>query len=286
MGCPCEIIIEGASPALAAAVANSAQLEVDRLDRKYSHYREDSLLGIWAAAAGSERVFELDAETIGLLSFAATLHQQSDGAFDVTAGPITRLWDARSGRVPDPQQIDAARRCVGWQRLIYQPPHLRLPVAGMRLDLGGIVKEYAADRAAASCRAAGVAHGLVDLGGDLCVIGAHPDGSPWRAGIKNPQSTTDAVAEIELPAGGLATSGDYERALVVDGKRYSHIVDARSGWPVSSYASVSAVAPSCLVAGAATTLAMLLGVAAGERYLRELGLPYLCVLTSGALLRG
>ena len=158
---------------------------------------------------------------------------------------------------------------------------LQLTTPGMRLDLGGIVKEYAADRCAQRCRDAGIDSGVVDLGGDLALIGPHDDGTPWIVGIKAPRAPGRASARIELPRGGLATSGDYERALIVDGQRYSHIVDARNGAPVQGFASVSVVAESCLIAGAAATLAMLFGVERGGAYLRELGLPHLCIEQDG-----
>ena len=151
----------------------------------------------------------------------------------------------------------------------------------MRLDLGGVVKEYAADRAAQVCRDVGIVHGIVDLGGDLAVVGPHPDHSPWLAGIKAPRDTGRAFAQIELHGGGLATSGDYERAVIVDGRRYSHIVDPASGYPVESFASISVVADSCLVAGAASTLGMLLGLRAGYDWLQNLGLPFLCIDAEG-----
>ena len=142
----------------------------------------------------------------------------------------------------------------------------------MHLDFGGLVKEYAADRCAELCRDIGVRSGVVDLGGDLALIGPHANGEPWIVGIKAPRAEGKAAASIALPRGGLATSGDYERALIIDGKRYSHIVDPRTGWPIESFASVSVVADSCLVAGSASTLAMLLGVERGGAWLRELGL--------------
>jgi thiamine biosynthesis lipoprotein len=151
----------------------------------------------------------------------------------------------------------------------------------MRLDLGGVVKEYAADRAARLCREIGVDHGVVDLGGDLAVVGAHADGSPWLAGIKSPRRPDVAIAQIELPSGGLATSGDYERVMIVDGRRYSHIVDPVSGYPVESFSSISVVADSCLVAGAASTLGMLLGIEGGYAWLQGLGLPFLCIDANG-----
>ena len=280
MGCPCSLQLEAADEATAARAAAHARAEVARLDDKYSHYREDNWLARICASAGGQGI-EVDDETANLLDFAATLHAQSAGRFDITAGRLTRLWDLQHGALPAPREIDAALALVGWQRVEWQRPQLRLPLRGMRLDLGGIVKEYAADRAAQQCRDAGVEHGVVDLGGDLALIGPHADGSPWLAGIKAPRDPDRACATIELSRGGLATSGDYERALVIDGRRYSHIVDPRSGWPVAGFASVSVIADACLVAGAAATLAMLLGVEDGAAYLEELALPYLCIDQDG-----
>ena len=281
MGCPCEIQIEADSQRRAIIAADRAQAEVARLDEKYSHYRNDNWLARVCASAGSGSSIEVDEETANLLDFADALHRQSAGRFDITAGALTRLWDLQSDHVPTQAEIDAARACVGWQRIEWKRPQLSLPIAGMRIDLGGVVKEYAADRAVAICRHADVAHGMVDLGGDLAVIGAHADGSAWRTGVKSPRNPQKVYASIDLARGGLATSGDYERVLIVDGQRYSHIVDPLSGWPVQGFASVSVIADSCLVAGAASTLAMLLGTERGAEYLRELGLPWLCIDSGG-----
>jgi FAD:protein FMN transferase len=282
MGCPCELRLEAGDQRAVKKAAAAARAEVERLDRKYSHYRNDSLVADIGASADAGVGIELDEETCDLLDFSTTLHQQSQGRFDISAGGLTRLWDAQMGIVPGPAQVQAMRERCGWQHVSWQRPHLRLGVAGMRLDLGGVVKEYAADRAAQTCREAGVGNGVVDLGGDLAVIGAHVDGQPWLAGIKTPSQTDQVFARIPLASGGLATSGDYERVTIVDGRRYSHIIDARSGYPVESFASVSVVAPTCLVAGAASTLGMLLGPQAGYTWLRELGLPFLCIDAHGA----
>jgi thiamine biosynthesis lipoprotein len=146
----------------------------------------------------------------------------------------------------------------------------------MQLDFGGFVKEYAADRVAQQLRDAGFTNGLVDLGGDLAVVGPHPDGSPWRVGIRDPHAPGRALGAIALARGGIATSGDYERGMLVDGRRYGHILDPRSGWPVEGLVSVSVVADQCLVAGTAATVAMLRGHG-GKRWLRELGLPFAAV---------
>jgi len=281
MGCPCEIQIEADDLSIAHVAANKARAEVARLDGKYSHYRADNWLARLCATAGSGRSVELDEEAANLIDFAATLHAQSAGRFDITAGALTKLWDLQSGRVPSQKDIDAARARTGWHRVTWKRPHLELPIAGMRIDFGGVVKEYAADRAAAICRQHGIAHGVVDLGGDLAVIGPHADGSAWLAGIKSPRRPGQVFASIELDGGGLATSGDYERVMIVDGRRYSHIVDPVAGRPVDSFASVSVLADHCLVAGAAATLAMLLGVGEGKAYLAELGLPYLVIDADG-----
>jgi thiamine biosynthesis lipoprotein len=156
-----------------------------------------------------------------------------------------------------------------------------LPLAGMQLDFGGFVKEYAADRVAALCRELGLRHGLVDLGGDLAAIGPHPDGSPWRVGIRHPRAPAGAIASIAFSAGGIATSGDYERCMVVDGKRYAHVLDPKTGWPVSGLASVTVAASHCLIAGTASTIAMLKGAQGGPAWLDRLGLPNLRVDADG-----
>jgi len=279
MGCPCALHVEADAHSARRALATTRS-ECERLDTKYSHYRDDSFIAQIAARAGAQ--VAVDEETANLLDFAAMLYTQSDGLFDITAAPLTRLWDAQHGRVPKPQEIAQTLRVVGWHRIDWQRPRLQLQ-PGMHLDLGGIVKEYAADCCAQLCRESGIDSGVVDLGGDLALIGPHRDGSPWVVGIKAPRAPGRASARIALPRGGLATSGDYERALIVDGRRYSHIVDPRSGEPVQSFASVSVVADSCLIAGAAATLAMLFGVVRGGTYLRELGLPHLCIADSGEI---
>jgi thiamine biosynthesis lipoprotein len=289
MGCPCEITLEHADDEqVARRAAVAARAEVERLDAKYSHYRNDNLLAEIITAAADAGGATVDDETADLLDFSAALHAQSGGRFDITAGVLTKLWDLQAGRVPADAEVAGALTRTGWQRVRWNRPQLYFSTPGMRLDFGGVVKEYAADRAAQCCRDNGVAHGVVDLGGDLAVVGAHADGSAWRAGIKAPRAhvahePVHAFASIELVHGGLATSGDYERAMIVDGRRYSHIIDPRSGQPVASFASVSVLGESCLVAGAASTIGMLLGPREGYAWLQQLGLPFLCVSADGAV---
>jgi thiamine biosynthesis lipoprotein len=154
----------------------------------------------------------------------------------------------------------------------------------MELDFGGFVKEYAADRVAELCRERGLASGLIDLGGDLAVVGPHPDGSPWLVGIRNPRRHESALARVALSNGGLASSGDYERFMIVDGERYSHILDPRSGWSFrGGPAGVSVVADHCLIAGVTSTIAMLHEQERALDFLERVGLPHLVVDPSGRI---
>jgi thiamine biosynthesis lipoprotein len=279
MGGPCELQVYAGTEPVAAFAQGEA--EVRRLERKYSRYRDDSVATTVNRSAGAAAGIEVDDETAGLLDFAQTAWEQSEGLFDITSGALRRAWDFKAARVPTQAQLDAALAHVGWQRLRWQRPRLQLG-AGMELDFGGVVKEYAADGAARVLREAGVRHGLVELGGDIAIVGPHPDGTPWQVGVRNPRAPDAAIASIALPAGGIASSGDYERFFEAGGRRYCHILDARTGWPVEGLASVSVVAEQCLVAGAASTIAMLKGAVEGPRWLESLGLACFCVATDGS----
>ncbi len=283
MGSPCEVQLYRADGVDTDAVAHAAIAEVERLEQKYSRYRDDSLASRINRSAGDPAGVEVDTETAGLLDFAATAHSESDGLFDVTSGVLRRAWNRDAKRVPAPDEIDALCERVGWHRVRWERPRIALPVAGMEVDFGGYVKEYAADRAAALCRQRGVRHGVVDLGGDLSLVGPHPDGAPWRVGIRDPFRPDAAIAGVTLRAGAIASSGDYERCVRLDGKRYGHILDPRSGWPVEGLTHVSVVARHCLVAGLASTVAMLKGEAAGIGWLETLELSHLWVARDGTM---
>ncbi len=285
MGGPAEIQLYARSGLDPTCVAARAEAEVRRLEQKYSRYRDDSEATRINRSAGDPRGVEVDAETAHLLDYAATCWQQSEGLFDVTSGVLRRAWDFKSGRVPGQAEIDAVLPQVGWRRVRWQRPRLVLPVAGMEIDFGGYVKEYAADRAAELCRRLGARHGLVDLAGDLSLVGAHPDGAPWNVGVRDPGRRGEALASVRLDRGAIASSGDYERCLVAsDGRRYGHILDPRTGWPVESgFAHVSVVASHCLIAGTASTVAMLKGARDGASWLEALGLPHVCVTPEGLM---
>lgn len=275
MGSPCELHLYGETREFCDALTELAVAEVRRLERKYSRYRDDSVTSAINRSAGDPAGIAVDLETARLLDYAATAFASSDGLFDPTSGVLRRVWNLKSGRVPEARELAAVLPLVGWPRVRWASPLLVLPHAGMELDFGGFVKEYAADCVAELCRARGARHGMVDLGGDLAAIGPHPDGEPWVVGIRDPRSPQGAMASVRLRSGGIATSGDYERCMIVGGVRYTHVLDPRTGWPVTGLRSVSVVADRCLIAGTATTIAMLKGARDGALWLDELGLPNL-----------
>ena len=273
MACPCEVLIEDAASQLAREVVDTVAAEAWRIERKFSRYRTDSAVHRINEIAGSETV--VDEESANLLDFAATLTRLSEGAFDITSGVLRKAWTFDgSDRVPSQPQIDALLKSVGWHRVEWRRPLLKLQ-AGMQIDLGGIGKEYAVDAAAGLAET--IAPGLsclVNFGGDVAVRNARHDGKPWRVGIESSARVGAAERVVQLSRGALATSGDSRRFVFRDGHRYSHILDARTGWPVRNAPhSITVAADTCTQAGTLTTLAMLQGDNA-ESMLRASGLQY------------
>jgi len=268
--------------ALADAAANAAIAEVKRIEAKYSRYLDDSVVSRINAAAGGAPV-RVDEETLGLLMFADACFRQSEGLFDATSGVLRRAWNFKEPHVPAQAELDALLPLVGWDAVEISNAHVRLPRAGMQLDFGGFGKEYAVDRAARVMRDRGMESAMVNLAGDLAILGPQPGGAPWRVGIKHPRHDDKLLATVPVTSGALATSGDYERFIEVDGVRHCHILDPRTGRSARGLQSVTVHGPSCLVAGSASTIAMLKGRDAGLAWLQELGLAHLAVTDDGTV---
>ena len=275
------------APSLAAAqrAAAAAIADVLRIEAKYSRYRDDSLTSRINRGAGGAPV-AIDAETAALLRYADDCHRLSDGKFDVTSGVLRRAWDFRAHppRVPDAVTLAPLCALIGWDEVTWDADAIRLPRAGMEIDFGGIGKEYAADRMATICRDHRIESGLVNLGGDIRAIGAQESGAPWRIGIRHPRAPDEAIAVLDVVDAAVATSGDYERCIEVDGVRYSHLLDPATGRPVAHWQSVSVVAPLCVVAGSLATIAMLLEARALP-FLAAQGAAYLAVDAHGGVHR-
>lgn len=275
MASDCEVRLAAASQDAAVQLAQVAIDEVRRIEAAYSRYRPETIVSRINANAGGDWV-DVDAETEALLDYAATLHAASGGLFDITSGVLRRAWDFRAARVPQQEQLAPLLALIGWDKVERAPGRVRLALVGMELDFGGFGKEYAADRAAALLAAHGVKHGYVNLGGDLHVIGPQPDGTPWQIGIQDPRNAQQLCASIPVQSGALATSGDYERYFECDGRRYCHVLDPHSGYPVSHWRSVSVLAPLAVAAGSYATIAML-RQQEGLAFLEESGLAFLAI---------
>lgn len=280
MGGTCEIRLAAEDEATASAIAKEAISEVNRIERKYSRYRPDSIISQINTAAGSGRMIECDAETSWLLDYANKLYQTSRGLFDITSGILRQAWNFKEPRVPTDDELEKLTRLIGWQKVQRDNSRVYLPEPQMEIDFGGFGKEYAADRAAAVLKAKGVSHGYANLGGDISVVGPRSDGQPWLIGIQDPRRKGQIVATIPLRSGGLATSGDYEKYFVLDGRHYCHILNPRSGQPVSFWRSVTVITPMALVAGSCSTIAMLSESEALD-FLASTGFQYLAIDRQG-----
>ena len=273
LGGPCEILIDGGEYDQALAAGEAAASVAWRIERKFSRYRDDSVVSAINRAAGTDT--EVDGETARLLDFAATIHGLSDGRFDITSGALRRVWtfDGKS-RVPSQAEIDAVLPLVGWHRVRWRSPLLTL-APQMEIDFGGIGKEYAVDQALDAARKCASAAVLVNFGGDLAVTDPRRAGRPWRVGIEAARGRALGAATLtDLSRGALATSGGTHRYIEVDGKRLSHILDPITGRPVADApATVTVAAPTCSQAGMLTTLAMLRGAQA-EDFLRDEAVPH------------
>lgn len=279
MGSPCEFQLYAQSKAHANEAIHAAHDEVRRLESKYSRYLDDSVTTSINSGAGSSSAVQVDEETAKLLDYAAVAHEQSDGLFDITSGILRKAWNFREPRLPEQSLIDALLPYVGWSKVEWCNSKIYLPHEEMEIDFGGYVKEYAVDTVAGVLYEHEIRHGVVDLGGDLKVVGPHPDGNAWKVGIRHPRSPENAIATVSLSEGAIASSGDYERFIEVEGKRYAHVLDPRTGWPVSGLAGVSVLSQQCLLAGTSTTIAILKGMEAGLAWLDALQIPYLAIDT-------
>ena len=273
MGSFCDIQLLEPSRIEARAKVRKMLGEVNRLEQKYSRYNPASFLSEINAMAGNSLGIKLDAETLSLFNHALSCYEQSDGLFDITAGVLRRVWDFSSGKVPSEAEIDRLLPHIGFHKLNINKPRLVMP-AGMEIDFGGIVKEYAADSVARLGRSLGIECGLVNLGGDFAVIGPLPVDRPWPIGIIHPEGDRKLMARLMLKQGGLASSGDYERCFVHQGKRYSHILNPRTGWPCDGLRAVSVSADTCTVAGSIASIAMLKPEQQGIAFLEELGVDH------------
>jgi thiamine biosynthesis lipoprotein len=274
MASPCEVHLAGADRSTAERVLELVAAEAARIEEKFSRYLTGNVVHEINTAEG--RPVVVDDETGRLLDYADRLFELSEGRFDITSGVLRKVWKFDGGdAVPTRVAVEAVLANVGWRRAQWRAPELTLR-PGMQIDFGGVGKEYAVDRAAAL--AAPVwSNCLINFGGDLLAPGPGIGGRAWRVGIEALANPSVAAKEIDLERGALATSGDARRFLLKNGKRYSHVLDPTTGWPVENAPrSVTVAAPTCTQAGMLATLALLRGAEA-ESFLKAQGVRYWCL---------
>jgi thiamine biosynthesis lipoprotein len=266
MGAPWTITVHAASRAVGAEAIAAAFGEIERLERILSDYELTSELSRLSAAAPNHEPVAVGADLWQVLVAAEAFRERTAGAFDISIGPLTSLWrqTRKSGRLPRPDKLAAAREAVGagTVELIPDVNSVRLTKPGTRLDPGGIGMGYAADRAAAILAARGIDSAMIDASGDVLVAAAPPGAAGWRVAVAplRPGGTGETLV---LAHAAVTTSGDAYQAVEIDGVRYSHIVDPRTGLGVTGQTTVTVIAPDATTADALATAASVLGPTAG-----------------------
>jgi len=268
MANPCQVLVDTDNAAEAGRLLAIAEREARRIEQKFSRYRRDNIVHRINHSAG--RPVEVDEETALLINYAAICYAISDGMFDITSGVLRRVWTFDgSSRVPPRGAVHRCLQLVGWQRVTWNNPTLTLP-AGMEIDLGGIGKEYAVDRAAALIRQRTERSFVVNFGGDLYVSGVRRGDRTWGVGVDDPDwKRKAALYRLDVSAGGIATSGNARRYVRWRGKRLGHILNPKTGWPIAGAPrSITVFGQTCMEAGTLSTLAYLRGAGA-RAYLKE-----------------
>lgn len=270
-----EMVLLGRSAPSLRAAGEEAIAEIHRLETALSLYRSDSQIAALNREAAREPV-RVTPEVFHLIRHALELSHATGGAFDITVAPLLRVWGLMSGggRKPAPEEIEAARRCVGARQVLLDPERCRIAFArpGVMLDLGSLGKGYALDRAADILREAGVHQALLHGGTSTAIgLGADPEGNPWKVAITPPPSLPESgsgerpeidpapIAVVTLADESLSVSAVWGKGFVADGQYYGHVLDPRRGEPVRGFLLSAVVLPSAMESDALSTALLVRG---------------------------
>jgi len=275
------ITVEADSKEKAEASIDAAFDEIHRLEELLSFWTENSEIAAIYHNAGAAPV-KVSPETLEVVEWAVYISEKTDGAFDPTVGPVMRLWDFRKEKAPSENEIKEKLGLVGWENIEVdeQNSTVFLRTEGMSFDTGGIAKGYAVDRAVDVLRQRGITSGLVAIAGDIRGFGP----KTWRIGIRDPRPESggeDIMAVVQLRDRAISTSGDYERFFEMDGKRYHHILDPKTGLPAMGTWSVSVIADRAVLTDGFSTGIFVLGPEKGLSLLDELGMDGVVVAEGG-----
>jgi len=273
MACTYSIVIYGDDDQPLRQTVDAAFDEVDRIDRLMSHYKPDSPLSRLNRDAAKKPI-KAEPELFDFLAECLRYSRASDGAFDITVGPLMKAWGffRGEGRMPSQQELSAARRCVGYQHVILnaQERTVFFDRAGVELDLGGIAKGYAVDRAVAVLKQRGIKNALVSAGGSTIYgLGAPPKEIGWEVKLQDPVAPYQTALTVRLKDQALSVSGSYEKFFEMGGRRYSHIMDPRTGRPVEGILSVAVVTDTGTAGDALDNVFYVQGIKWSRRSLRK-----------------
>jgi thiamine biosynthesis lipoprotein len=274
MGTVARIMAVAQDQAQANEAINAAFEKIYEIDHLMSDYDPNSQLSLVNRQAFEQPV-PVDAELFEVLTAAKLYSCMSGGAFDVTVGPEVQLWRKakEDGIAPTPEALAKAKEAVGYDNLILdnQKQTVKFAKEGMCLDLGGIAKGYAIDKAIEILQAAGVKGAMVDIGGDLRCFGTPADGKPhWLIGLQDPQKEGNILMKLNMDNRAVATSGDYRRFVVIDEKKHSHIVNPTTADSALDLSSVSIIAPTAMAADALATAVTVMGDEKGRELIEKI----------------
>jgi FAD:protein FMN transferase len=271
MGTSVEITVSHPAAKQADQAMEAAFQEVERVDFLMSNYRPESEVSRITRSAGKQEV-RVSAETLAVIERALFFSRLSGGAFDITIGPVFRLWNLREGKIPEQVLVQENLKRVDYRKIRVDSAHSSVFLAEprMEIDLGAIAKGYAVDRACESLQRKGIENFLVNAGGDLKVRGEKEPGLPWVVGIRHPRLAPEFIAKLRPRNAAVATSGDYEKFFLKEGERYHHILNPLTGKPARECQAVTIMAPSAMDADALATAVFVLGPAKGLSLLAKI----------------
>ncbi len=266
-----EIVAYGESRARLAEAAEAAFEEIERLDNQMSNYSETSDL-TYLNRNAAHREVTCEKELFDLLKFSLNCSRATDGAFDITVGPLMKAWGffKGQGRVPEPKELTSVMARVGYQHVkLNDAKHsVRFDREGVELDLGGIAKGYAVDKAAEILREGGVRSALITAGtSSICAIGTPPDQAAWKVEVSDPTNRSRQMATLELKDQSISTSGCHEKSFEIGEKTYCHIMNPRTGYPVEGLLSATLITPRGVDAEVFSKALMVLGLEKAQAFL-------------------
>lgn len=273
MGCNFDITVVAANKLEADTYIDLAVNEIGRIEQLISSWKSTSQTSEVNRNAGIQPI-KVDKELYDLIKRSISISELTDGAFDISYAAIDRIWkfDGKASVVPNEKKLSTSVKHIGYQKIILddEAQTIYLKEKGMKIGFGAIGKGYAADKAKALLLSKGVSGGIINASGDMNAWGTQPDGLPWKVAITNPMDKSTNYGLFDLNSDAVVTSGNYEKYTMIDGKRYAHIIDPRTGMPTHGILSVTIFAPKAELADALATSVFVMGDEVGLNLINQI----------------